>query len=141
MPEIARHYFRRTGGVRDHFDFQHQLQILPLPPGWGFLKLFVHQVRVRHQVARGVRAAAAGNAFVGELAALSRELSQLGAIGLESLEYLENGRTVPESWTAQKKQMLAAMSRPSAEVVLAAVRPVRLLVEAASKRNQGAFRR
>ena len=83
----------------------------------------------------------AGNAFVGELAALSRELSQLGAIGLESLGYLENGKTAPENWIAQKKQVLASMERPSAEVALAAVRPVRLLVEAASKRNQGAFRR
>ena len=85
--------------------------------------------------------ASAGNAFVGELAGLSRELSQLGAIGLESLDYLENGKTAPENWIAQKKQVLAAMERPSAEVALAAVRPVRLLVEAASKRNQGAFRR
>ena len=40
---------------------------------------------------RASRPAAAGNAFVGELAGLSRELSQLGAIGLESLDYLENG--------------------------------------------------
>ena len=85
--------------------------------------------------------AAAGNAFLRELTGLSRELSQLGAIGLESLDYLENGKTAPESWIAQKKQVLAAMERPSAEVMLAAVRPVRLLVEAASKRNQGAFRR
>jgi len=85
--------------------------------------------------------AAAGNAFLGELSGLSRQLSQLGAIGLESLDYLENGRTAPESWIAQEKQTLAAMERPSAEVALAAVRPVRLLVDAASKRNQGVFRR
>ncbi len=78
-----------------------------------------------------------GNVFLRELTGLSRQLSQVGAIGLESLDYLESGKTAPESWIAQKKQVLAAMDRPSAEVMLAAVRPVRLLVEAASKRNQG----
>jgi hexosaminidase len=78
-----------------------------------------------------------GNAFLRELSGLSRELSQVGAIGLESLDYLESGKTAPESWIAQKKQVLAAMDRPNAEVMLAAVRPVRLLIEAASKRNQG----
>jgi hypothetical protein len=90
-------------------------------------------------------APAAGNAFLRELVDRSRQLSQLGAIGLESLDYLESGKTAPESWIAQKKQVLAAMEtkgdRPSAEVTLAAIRPVRLLIEAASKRNQGVFRR
>jgi hexosaminidase len=81
--------------------------------------------------------APAGNVFLGELTGLSHQLSQVGAIGLESLDYLESGKTAPESWIAQKKQVLAAMDRPSAEVMLAAVRPVRLLIEAASKRNQG----
>jgi hexosaminidase len=85
--------------------------------------------------------AIAGNGLLRELAPLSRELSQLGAIGLESLDYLESGKTAPDSWIAQKKQALAAMDRPSAEVMLAAVRPVRLLIDAASKRNQGVFRR
>src|SRR5260370_12457497 len=35
----------------------------------------------------------AGNAFVGELAGLSRALSQLGASGRESLDYLANRKT------------------------------------------------
>ena len=78
--------------------------------------------------------------FLRELTGLSHDLSQVGSIGLESLEYLESGKTAPESWIAQKKQVLAGMDRPSAEVRLAAVRPVRLLIEAASKRNQGVFR-
>jgi hexosaminidase len=86
-------------------------------------------------------APAAGNSLLRELAGISRELSLLGAIGLESLDFLESGKTAPESWIAQKKLALAAMERPSAEVMLAAVRPVRLLVEAAAKRNQGVFRR
>jgi hexosaminidase len=81
-----------------------------------------------------------GNVFLRELTGLSRDLSQVGAIGLESLDYLESGKTAPENWIAQKKQVLAGMDRPSAEVRLAAVRPVRLLIEAASKRNQGVFR-
>jgi hexosaminidase len=88
-----------------------------------------------------VLAPASGSVFLGELAAVSRQLSQLGAIGLESLEYLETGKTAPEGWIAQKKELLAAMDRPTSEVMLAAIRPVRLLIEAASKRNQGVLRR
>ncbi|MCU1238646.1 MAG: beta-N-acetylhexosaminidase, partial [Candidatus Solibacter sp.] len=88
-----------------------------------------------------VLAPASGNVFLSELTEISRQLSQLAAIGLESLEYLQSGKTAPDNWVAEKNQALATMDRPSAEVMLAAVRPVRLLVEAASKRNQGVLRR
>jgi hexosaminidase len=88
-----------------------------------------------------VLAPATGNVFLRELTGISRQLSQLAAIGLESLDYLETGKTAPDSWIAQKKALLATMDRPSAEVMLAAVRPVRLLIEAASKRKEGILRR
>jgi hexosaminidase len=84
---------------------------------------------------------AAGNPLVGELAGLSRALSAVGAIGLEALDFVEKGRTAPETWVSERNQRLAAMDRPEAEVMLAAVRPVRLLIQAASAGNQGVFRR
>jgi hypothetical protein len=84
---------------------------------------------------------AAGNPLVGELAGLSRALSTVGAIGLEALGFIEKGETAPETWISERNQRLAAIDRPEAEVMLAAVRPVRLLIQAAAVGNQGVFRR
>jgi hypothetical protein len=68
-----------------------------------------------------------------ELKPLAHRLAQAALIGLRALKYLESGETPPESWTGEQTQSLAAMEQPSAEVVLAAARPVRLLVTAASR--------
>ncbi|HTB16393.1 MAG TPA: family 20 glycosylhydrolase [Bryobacteraceae bacterium] len=70
-----------------------------------------------------------------ELASLSRNLSVLGSIGLRALEYLKAGKTAPEGWVAQQMQVLKEIERPNAEVVLAGVRPVRLLVEGVSAKE------
>jgi hexosaminidase len=71
----------------------------------------------------------------GELAGLSKHLSVLGSIGLRALEYLQSGQTAPAGWIAQQMALLKEMERPEAEVNLAAVRPVRILLEAAARRN------
>jgi hexosaminidase len=70
-----------------------------------------------------------------ELVSLSRNLSVLGSIGLRALEYLKAGKTAPEGWVAQQMQVLKEIERPKAEVVLAGVRPVRLLVEGVSAKE------
>jgi hexosaminidase len=70
-----------------------------------------------------------------ELASLSRNLSVLGSIGLRALEYLKTGRFAPEGWVSQQIQVLNEIQKPNAEVILAAVRPVRLLLEAVSARD------
>jgi hexosaminidase len=67
-----------------------------------------------------------------ELASLSRNLSVLGAIGLHALEYLKANTVLPEGWVARQMQVLKQIQQPNAEVSLAAVRPVRLLLEALS---------
>ncbi|MCU1232815.1 MAG: beta-N-acetylhexosaminidase, partial [Candidatus Solibacter sp.] len=59
-----------------------------------------------------VLAPASGNVFLSELTGISRQLSQLAAIGLESLEYLQSGKTAPDNWVAEKNQALATMDRP-----------------------------
>jgi hexosaminidase len=71
----------------------------------------------------------------GELAGLSKNLSILGSIGLRILEYLRSGQTPPERWIKEQAALLREMERPAAEVNLAAVRPVRILLEGAAQRQ------
>src|SRR3984957_3203518 len=70
-----------------------------------------------------------------ELASLSRNLSVLGAIGLHALEYLKANTVAPEGWVARQMQVLKQIQQPNAEVSLAAVRPVRMLIEAVSDKD------
>ncbi|MFN0171117.1 MAG: beta-N-acetylhexosaminidase [Bryobacteraceae bacterium] len=69
-----------------------------------------------------------------EAAPLSQDLSRLGVIGLEALDYARSGQAAPAGWANQNLALLDQMEKPRAEVVLAAVRPVRILVRAAGKR-------
>jgi len=71
-----------------------------------------------------------------EASSLSEDLSKIGNIGLRSLQYLESGERPPTDWLLQQKRELDRMEQPRAEVVLAAVRPVRTLL--ASFSNQPA---
>ncbi len=71
----------------------------------------------------------------GELIPLSRNLSILGSIGLRTLEYLRTGRPAPDSWIPQQMQVLDKIEKPEAEVTLAAVRPVRMLLHVAAKKG------
>lgn len=64
----------------------------------------------------------------GELVGLSKNLSIVGSLGLRSLEYLKTGEAPSEHWTAEQLTALEEMEKPSAEVRLAAVRPVRILL-------------
>ena len=65
---------------------------------------------------------------IAELAALSKNLSTLGAIGLQALDYLESGKRAPRDWVSQQTKLLEQMEKPEAEVKLAAVRTVRSLL-------------
>jgi hexosaminidase len=71
----------------------------------------------------------------GELTQLSRNLSLLGSIGLRALGYLKSSQAVPDSWLPQLIQALNEIQKPSAEVTLAAVRPVRMLLEAVAQKS------
>ncbi len=70
-----------------------------------------------------------------ELASLSRNLSVLGSIGLRALEYVKANTVAPEGWVARQMQVLKPIQQPNSEVSLAAVRPVRLLLEAVSLKD------
>jgi hexosaminidase len=78
-----------------------------------------------------------GNSLLGELTPISKNLASLGKIGLEALESWESGKPVSERWVTQAYSELDRAGKPSAEVVLAAVRPVRILVEAISHNAPG----
>lgn len=74
-----------------------------------------------------------GNSFLAELKSLSKDLSALGAAGLQALDYLASHQTPPAGWITQQQAEFKRMLKPNAEVTLAAVRPVQILVEALAK--------
>jgi hexosaminidase len=73
---------------------------------------------------------ATDDVLLGELTLLSRNLSVLGTIGLRAIEFLESGQAAPAAWASEQRKALQAMQKPSAELSLAAVRPVQRLVDA-----------
>jgi hexosaminidase len=70
------------------------------------------------------------NFLTSELMPLSKNLSNLGSIGLRALEFISRGKSAPPVWAKQELQEMELMERPVAEVRLAAVRPVRILLNA-----------
>jgi hexosaminidase len=72
-----------------------------------------------------------------EAGPISEDLSRAGTIGLKALQYLESGEHAPAQWLAEQTEELKRMEQPRAEVVLAAVRPVRALIESFSKTSVG----
>ena len=60
---------------------------------------------------------------------LSPSLASVGSIGLRVMEYLTSHRQPSEKWVSEQKTVLDGLEKPEGEVVLAAVRPVRLLLE------------
>ena len=73
--------------------------------------------------------AGSGPVPVAELVPLSEGLRTVGEIGLAALQSWETNQPVTPDWVAQQNRTLDALSKPIAEVVLAAVRPVRLLIQ------------
>jgi hexosaminidase len=76
------------------------------------------------------------NALLGELKPLSQDLSALGSAGLRILTYLESGRPAPKAWLSAQAKELARMIKPRNEVVLGAVRPVKLLLDELARRSR-----
>jgi len=64
---------------------------------------------------------------------ISVYLARIGEIGLEALDALHGGRRLPAAAAESRLGALAKREKPGGEVVIAAVGPVRLLVEAAAK--------
>jgi hexosaminidase len=71
-----------------------------------------------------------------ELAGLSKNLATVGSIGLLALDYFRTGQAPPNGWIAEQAQLLDSMQKPEAEVILAAPRPVRLLLSALAENSK-----
>jgi hexosaminidase len=80
------------------------------------------------------QALAAENPMLTELKPLSKDLSALGAMGLRILGYLAGSGPAPKAWIAAQNAELTRIQRPNAEVVLAAARPVKMLLDRLAKR-------
>jgi hexosaminidase len=80
-----------------------------------------------------LRPVLASSFLLQEVRPLSEDLSRTGQIGLRALQYLESGEKAPGEWLRQQIAELNRIEQPKAEVVLAAVRPVRVLLEALSR--------
>jgi hexosaminidase len=84
-----------------------------------------------------------GNALLEEVKPLSKNLSALGTMGIQALDYLSHGTAAPAAWLAEQKAELAQIApevmgarRPNGEVVLAAARPVKILIDALASRGK-----
>jgi hypothetical protein len=77
---------------------------------------------------------AEGNALLEEARPLSAGLAALGAAGLRALELLQAGDTPPAAWLAAETARLGRWRKPAAEVLLAAYRPVEVLIAELARR-------
>ena len=75
-----------------------------------------------------------GSFLLEELTPLSKDLSALGTVGLEALDYFESGRKPPGAWIQQQLAFFEAAGKPRAELLLMIVPSVQKLVEAAAGR-------
>ena len=75
----------------------------------------------------------AGRSFlVKEVAATSRDLSALGAMGLAALDAIAKGQPAPDSWKTQQLAVLEQIKKPKAQLLLIPAPAVEKLVEAAA---------
>jgi len=74
----------------------------------------------------------AGDGLLAELAPLSKDLSALGAAGLKILDAVAANQPLPADWVTQQKAEITRMERPVVEVRMAAARPVKVLLDAAT---------
>lgn len=63
-----------------------------------------------------------------EIEPVSRDVSRMGAIGLQALDYREKGQRPPEGWLKRQNAFLEAAKKPRAEVVVAIAGPIGRLI-------------
>jgi hexosaminidase len=64
-----------------------------------------------------------------EAVPISRDLSTLGTVGLEALDYLDRGQPSPEQWRAEQLARIAEAEKPQAQLLLMIAPSIRRLVE------------
>jgi hexosaminidase len=63
---------------------------------------------------------------------LSQELSQIGAAGLQALDYLDNAQPAPADWKSQELAQVQEAKKAQAALLLMIADPVQQLVEASA---------
>jgi hexosaminidase len=76
---------------------------------------------------------AQANSLLEELRPISRDLSSVGLLGLRLLDLVATDRPAPPDWLASQDTELKRMLEPDADLRLAAVRPVRILLDRAAR--------
>jgi hexosaminidase len=79
---------------------------------------------------------AEGNALLVELKPLSKDLSELGAIGLKILDNWGGIQDAQADWIGAQIQELTRIQKPNAEVTLAAFRPVKVLLDELARKTR-----
>jgi hexosaminidase len=74
-----------------------------------------------------------GSFLLREIAAVSEELSTLGAAGLAAMDYLDKAQVSPESWRTRQLAQTDAANVPTANLLLVIAQPVRQLIEATAQ--------
>jgi hexosaminidase len=72
-----------------------------------------------------------------EDAALSEDLSALGAAGLAALDYLDKSEPAPETWRAAQAAVIGRAQTPKADLLLMVVGPIQQLVDATAQGSAG----
>jgi hexosaminidase len=67
-----------------------------------------------------------------ELSPVSQNLTSLGAIGLQALDYIEKGEPAPDSWRKDQIPVIQQAQKPAADLVLVVAPAVQKLVEASA---------
>lgn len=76
---------------------------------------------------------AQANSLLEELQPISRDLSAVGALGLRLLDIATAGQPPPLDWLTTQEAELKRMSESDADLRLAAVRPVKTLLDSAMR--------
>jgi len=72
---------------------------------------------------------AGANSLLEELKPISKDLSAVGALGLQSLDLAVAGVAAPPDWLTAQAAEIKRMLEPNADLRLAAVRPVKILLD------------
>jgi hexosaminidase len=68
--------------------------------------------------------------LLSEVAPLSKDLSALGTVGLQALDYLDNSQLSPEAWRTEQITAIHAAEVQRADLLIMVAAPVQQLVEA-----------
>ncbi len=75
---------------------------------------------------------AKNSALVQEVLPVSQNLSDLGAAGLQALDYLDRGEKAPEDWEKQQLAIVQQAFEPKAQVLLMVAPSVQKLIQASA---------